>query len=110
LVPVAVPGLSGVVAITTGGGYSCAVLSSGAERCWGSGTLGQSGNGATSSRSTPAPVSGISTGARIDGGGNHTCTLLGNGTARCWGYNSSGQLGDGTFTSRSTPVQVMNFP
>ena len=106
--PVAVSGLSsGVVAITTGKYHSCALLNSGAVKCWGLNEYGQLGDGTTDDRSSPVAVSGLSSGVvAITGGGEHTCALLNSGAVKCWGYNSDGQLGDGTTVDSSSPVAV----
>jgi alpha-tubulin suppressor-like RCC1 family protein len=58
--PVAVSGLtSGVRAIGTGSDHSCAVLSTGAAKCWGNNTYGQLGTGNTNNYYAPEPVTGI---------------------------------------------------
>ena len=58
-IPVPVTGLSsGVASITPGGNHTCAVLVSGAAKCWGSGRGGQLGNGGTDS-TVPVTVTGL---------------------------------------------------
>jgi len=104
--PVAVSGLTGATAFTTGAYHTCAVLGSGALRCWGRNDNAQLGNGTYTSSSTPVPVSGITTAAVVSGGGAHTCAVLTDGTVRCWGENDHGQLGNGTTAGSTTPVQV----
>jgi alpha-tubulin suppressor-like RCC1 family protein len=47
LAPEVVPGVSGVSAVTVGGGNTCVRLTSGAVECWGSASSGENGNGNT---------------------------------------------------------------
>ncbi|MFB9066769.1 RCC1 domain-containing protein [Pseudofulvimonas gallinarii] len=106
--PVNVSGLtSGVQAISAGRFHTCAVLTTGAVRCWGINEDGQLGDGSTIDRSTPVNVSGFSTGGHaVAAGALHTCAVTTGGAARCWGYNGWGQLGNGTTTSSLVPVNV----
>jgi alpha-tubulin suppressor-like RCC1 family protein len=110
---VAVSGLgSGVTSIAAGDYHSCALLSTGAVKCWGSNSFGQVGdNTATVQRNTPVDVFGLSSGVTaIVTGEYHSCALLSGGTVKCWGSNSAGGLGDGTTTSRNAPVDVVGLP
>jgi alpha-tubulin suppressor-like RCC1 family protein len=89
------------VAISAGGAHTCAVLDTGAVRCWGFGGSGQLGYGNTNpigDNETPASVGPVDlgTGRRavaISTGSVHTCALLDNGRIRCWGYAINGELG-----------------
>ncbi len=121
--PVTVPGLSGVIDVESvgggaGTGHTCAVLSSGAVRCWGLNGQGELGIGATlpagcldlsSPRDgiadvcpSPQPVQGLAglQVKQVAASGTSTCVLVakaGGGTeARCFGGNFVGQLGIGT--------------
>jgi alpha-tubulin suppressor-like RCC1 family protein len=108
-VPVDVAGLAhGVVAITAGGGHSCALTSRGGVVCWGSNYVGELGDGTTTRRLTPVFVAGLGRGiAAIAAGGEaHGCALRTGGSVECWGHNGWGQLGDGTTTDRPAPVGV----
>jgi large repetitive protein len=105
--PVQVSGLtSGVSTVRTRSNHTCAVLTTGAAKCWGLGANGQLGDGASTDRLTPVQVSGMSSGVTaITSGRFHTCGMQ-SGAVKCWGGNSLGQLGDSTSTARSTPAQV----
>jgi alpha-tubulin suppressor-like RCC1 family protein len=111
--PVQVSGLSNATAIAAGGRatlsdipHTCAVLANGTVRCWGENSLGQLGNGTTTSSTTPVQVSGVGDAVAIATGGAHSCVILSNGRAYCWGYNAWGQLGDDSNVHSSTPVGV----
>ena len=109
-VPVEVVGLeSGVTAISSGLGYSCALRQAGDAVCWGSNQSGNLGDGTTTTNASPVVVQGLPTGqiASIAAGGWHTCAILAGGGAKCWGLNTSaGKLGDGTTVDRLTPTDV----
>jgi alpha-tubulin suppressor-like RCC1 family protein len=103
--PGTVSGLSsGVSAIASGYSHSCAVLITGAVKCWGLNSSGQLGDNSTSQRLAPVDVSGLSSVRAITAGQNHTCALLRTGAVKCWG--SGGRTGDGSGTQRLTPVDV----
>jgi alpha-tubulin suppressor-like RCC1 family protein/uncharacterized protein YpmS len=108
LTPVDVTGMSsGVVAISAGLHYTCALTTSGAAKCWGYGGSGRLGNGATSDALTPVDVTGMSSGVvAISTGASHACALTTSGAAKCWGYGGSGQLGNGATSDALTPVDV----
>ncbi len=119
-VPVVVEGLDGIlgraVALGVGSLSSCAVLDTGAVRCWGRDLSGQLGDGGAYANAVLAPVSvvgldgtsDIVTGLAV--GYQHACALLRTGEVRCWGHNTSGQLGHGsTNASEPAPVSVSGF-
>lgn len=90
------------VSISAGTDYNCAVLDTGAVRCWGANTVGQLGYGHTSNIGDDAgdfPFADVNLGGRraiqVDAGNNHTCAVLDGGTLRCWGRNFGGALGYG---------------
>jgi alpha-tubulin suppressor-like RCC1 family protein len=113
--PVDVSGLSsGVWAIAAGVNHTCAVLTTGYVKCWGSNNNGQIGNGEVTNVNVPKDVSTIAGAAPdISGGGTqvtgYTCARRRLGSPMCWGDNTYGQLGDGTHDQRSSPVPVSSL-
>jgi alpha-tubulin suppressor-like RCC1 family protein len=85
----------GAVQISTAHGMTCALLATGAVRCWGQGDGGALGYGNTRSvgdDESPASVGDVNVGApvaEVSAGGSHTCALLGNGNVRCWGFGGA---------------------
>ncbi len=106
--PVDVVGLtSGVSAVTVGAFHSCALMASGAAKCWGANTSGQLGDTTTSQRNTATNVPGFNLKvAAITAGNNHTCAVTTGGSLKCWGNNTSGQLGDSTTSNRPSLIGV----
>ena len=97
-------------------GVSCALLSGGVIKCWGSNWVGALGLGDTSSRGDkpadiglPFPpvdlgtekkaVSVHAAGTYI-GPDDHACAILDDGQLKCWGYNEFGELGLGDTNNR----------
>ncbi len=93
--------------ISVGSDFACALSSAGAAYCWGLGTSGQLGNGASVQSNVPVAVSGGLTFTQIDTGAAFACGLTSAGAAYCWGAGNQGQLGNGTTTAaQNTPVAV----
>jgi alpha-tubulin suppressor-like RCC1 family protein len=88
-VPVAVTGLGGPAAlVSTGRDYGCALLVTGAVKCWGANTFGQLGDGTTTDSAVPTQVTGLTGGVRdLSASFNmtHTCAVLESGDLTCWG-------------------------
>lgn len=107
--------LTGVAAIAVGYDHTLALKSDGTFWAWGSGGLGQLGDGYRTNRSNPVQVlgaggTGYLTGVTaFAGGGSHTVALRTNGTVWAWGYNVHGQLGNGSNISEPLPVGVSNI-
>jgi hypothetical protein len=89
--PVAVKGLSEVVAIAAGDYSSLALLKSGRVMAWGE----NAGSNSTPMSDLPQEVKGLSGISAIVAGGSLSMALRGNGTVLAWGYNDHGQLGQG---------------
>jgi hypothetical protein len=115
--PTLVTGLGGsAIDISAGLYHTCAVLNTGAVRCWGQGQDGQLGNGTSKARSStlnpdskvPITPIGLAAGAgvtsivSVDRG---NCVTLNTGGVRCWGWRPAGG-GDGfAWTGSSDIVQ-----
>ncbi|MFZ2279949.1 MAG: cadherin-like beta sandwich domain-containing protein, partial [Prosthecobacter sp.] len=120
--PVAVNTASGVsalygktvVAIAAGYETSMALCSDGTVVSWGSNSIGQIGDGTTTTRIAPVAVntaSGVSAlyGKSVVGiaaGSSHSVALCSDGTVVAWGSNASGQLGNNSTTNSPVPVKV----
>jgi alpha-tubulin suppressor-like RCC1 family protein len=96
--------------ISSGGDYSCALLSGGPVECWGHNHYGQLGDGTYYDALTPVSVSGLSVATQVSAGQWNACALLSDHTVKCWGYNAYGQLGNGTTTNSPTPISVIGLP
>lgn len=99
--------------LAVGSLHVCAGIAS-SITCWGQGTSGQLGNGASADSATPVrlrlPAAGDTVGV-IAAGGAFTCATisprdLGGDAVWCWGANESGQLGNGTTAASNVPVRV----
>jgi alpha-tubulin suppressor-like RCC1 family protein len=97
LVPVTVTNLGGApIGVSAGSWTTCALLSSGAVKCWGYNGYGQVGNNDSGSYKvlTPAAVVNVSGATNLSSGYWHSCAKTSTGIW-CWGWNSYGQCGNG---------------
>jgi alpha-tubulin suppressor-like RCC1 family protein len=106
--------LVGVTAVSAGATSACAVLSTGAVRCWGLNTFGQLGNNSAVAARDPVPVAGIdgvhAKATTVSVGNGFACARMADGTARCWGRNGSGELANGASANSRIPVVVSTAP
>lgn len=108
--PVDVTGLSsGVIALSSGGYHTCALMTDRSVRCWGRNFNGQLGDGNFNDTTAPVTVSGLSGVASLASGGLHSCAVTQAGGAKCWGFNNFLQLGDGTGNTRSQAGDVLGL-
>ncbi len=101
VVPIGAP----VSNLSVGAGFACAVLSSGAVKCWGTNALGQIGMGInTGPAQCVAGACAISPTTVLTHGADMTavaatnsfaCALTVAGGIECWGSNFASQLGQG---------------
>jgi cysteine-rich repeat protein len=98
---------SGAVAVSAGGFHTCALLGTGAARCWGLNGNGQVGDGSTEMRNAAVQVLGLTSGvAQVSTGAFHSCARTVSGGLLCWGDGSGGKLGNGSTSQSTSPVDV----
>ena len=105
--------LTGVVQITAGNRFNCAVTTSGGVKCWGAGEQGQLGNGSLEAKNIPVdvvdadnkPLTGI---VQITAGHDHACALTNTANVKCWGHGHKGQLGNATNGSNVKSAHAIN--
>ncbi len=100
------PPLANAVGIAVGSYHGCAAITGGSVKCWGLGSSGQLGQGASNNSSYAVTTSSIANAIDVSAGAFSSCALRSTGGARCWGSNNYGQLGNGDDTSTNTPVTV----
>jgi alpha-tubulin suppressor-like RCC1 family protein len=97
---------------TGSAGVTCAVLESGAVRCWGQNLQGVLGYGTAKDvgdDETPADVGDVALpgkAVQLAIGAAHVCAVIEGGTVRCWGFGAEGRLGydaDGNVGDGETP-------
>jgi alpha-tubulin suppressor-like RCC1 family protein len=112
LIPVQATSLpSSIKSLSTGSNHSCAVMSTGGVKCWGSNANGKLGDGTTNNSNIPVDVLGLTGPAvSVSTGYHHSCALLVSSTVQCWGWNIGGQLGDGTNNDSNIAVTVQGLP
>jgi hypothetical protein len=100
-VPTGVSGLdAGVANVAPGDVFTCALLTDGTVRCWGSNSAGELGNAGTADSFVPVAVCADASCASLFGNVTqvaaadfHACALTTAGDVYCWGANDDGQLG-----------------
>jgi hypothetical protein len=120
-IPLRIPSLAGVSAVSAGSNHSCALLENGTVQCWGQNDRGQLGLGSITGPSTcvagfnatpypcsaePTQVPGLSGVVAIACGAGHSCAVTSAQEVYCWGHNVFGQLGNDTTIDSASPVRV----
>ena len=111
-------GVDGFSQVSTNSSFTCALAGSGTNvgtvYCWGTGTSGQIGNGASSSVNAPTQAtmpSGVNSFSQVSTNPNFSCALAGSGESAgkvyCWGTGTNGQIGNGANTNVNVPTPVI---
>lgn len=95
-VPVRVPDLGDVTAVSAGTNQSVALLKDGTVRAWGYNKNGEVGDGSTTNRDRPTPVPGVRDAVAIAACGMFSMALLANGTVMVWGARGFNEPAGGT--------------
>ncbi|WP_395813675.1 RCC1 domain-containing protein [Archangium minus] len=104
--PVQLPGLTGLVAVTTHTLHSLALRADGSVWAWGNNTFGALGLGMIGQQLTPTQVPGLSDVVDLSAGETHSLAVRADGTVWAWGTNDKGQLGALPDSTYYTPTQV----
>lgn len=97
--------------------HTCALLSDGRVKCWGSNSFGQLGYENTTSRGLTVgsmgdnlPFVNLGTGRtakRIFASEHSTCAILDNDSLKCWGRGASGNLGRNSTVNSGNTINSM---
>ena len=96
--------------------HTCAILDNSDMKCWGSGSQGKLGQGATTDIGTSSSQMGDNltainlgsnkTAVQVAQGQSHTCAMLQDRSIKCWGNGNSGQLGYENGDSQRTSSEI----
>jgi alpha-tubulin suppressor-like RCC1 family protein len=89
--------LTGVLGMSLGYDFTCALLGGGGVQCFGESSTGRLGDGVWKSGSvaTPTSVINLDSVEEIESGAYSTCARRANGDVQCWGWNEWATLGTG---------------
>jgi RHS repeat-associated protein len=98
--------ISGVVAIAAGSLFSLALKADGTVWAWGDNSVGEQGNGTTSTTpiTTPTKIASLAGVTAISAGALQGLAIESGGTLWSWGGNADGQVG-GTAATVDTPTE-----
>ena len=107
-IPVQVPGLTNIIAISAGWFHILALKADGTVWGWGNNTHGEVGDGGAVNRFNPVQVLNVSNAVVVSGGDGHSSALA-DGTVWKWGLNDVGELGNGTTNggANSMPAKIL---
>jgi alpha-tubulin suppressor-like RCC1 family protein len=93
--------------VSAGWSHTCGLGINRTVYCWGDNSVGELGDGTSTSRPNLLPVAGgLAFSSVSTGNDGYSCGVAVSGAAYCWGYNQYGQLGDGTAVRKFVPTSV----
>jgi alpha-tubulin suppressor-like RCC1 family protein len=92
--------------IEAGSNHSCALLSSGELKCWGTGSRGQLGTGYATRLSTPVKAKTTDLMVGMTTGDSFTCAVNDKKQVDCWGRGADGRLGNGSQDDEFSPERI----
>lgn len=110
LVPVMVPGLQEIVAISASDDYSMALKSDGTVWAWGKNNSGQLGDGTKTTKKSPVQVQGLSSVIAIAQSDSTSFALKSDGTVWVWGNNNYWRMGIGENNSSFSTTSPVIIP
>jgi hypothetical protein len=110
-IPVEVPDLNNIVAVSGGDSFTGAQKGDGTVWTWGRNQFGQLGNASNVDHSSiPAQVFGLDHVAVYAARDYHNLAVKDDGTVWAWGSGQNGELGDNTNSDSNVPVRVLFAP
>lgn len=110
--PLSVVGVTEAIEISASENHTCALLTAGNVKCWGSNSNGQLGNSQLSTQgkiasSTAVEVTDLQGAKSISVGNNYSCALLEAGDIKCWGKTPSDFSADKLLAlTNKKPIQL----
>jgi hypothetical protein len=84
--PASIADISGVAQLASGSNHACALMATGAVKCWGDNSAGQLGDGTVAAHKSPRDVPLLASGVvSLAADGGRTCAVTREGELKCWG-------------------------
>jgi alpha-tubulin suppressor-like RCC1 family protein/PKD repeat protein len=106
IIPVQLPGLNNIVAVSAGADHTIALKNDGTVYSWGINDHGQLGRENYNNDSVPNIIPGLNGIIAIAAGEQFSLALRADGKIFSFGKNSSGQLGIGTYVNQPNPAMI----
>jgi alpha-tubulin suppressor-like RCC1 family protein len=108
ILPTEVTGLTGIVDISLGYDFACALTQNGAVLCWGGNNAGQLGNNSQADSLVPVEVQNLNNAKQVYTGIGKACARTSENKLKCWGDPSvlDQQLPEGSLTASEMPLDL----